>query len=87
MLGASLNVIMHHQACLLLVLLAGSLLKPDKSSAPFSPLSDAHAHTLIQYLSCQHPSHPLTNKQTTHHLHNGSAKIAPPPKKKCTAFF
>lgn len=65
MLGVSLNVIKHHQACLLLGLFASLLLKPDKSSASFNPLSDAHAHTLIQRLSCQHPPYPLTNKQTT----------------------
>lgn len=65
MLGVSLNVIMHHQACLLLGLFASLLLKPDKSSASFNPLSGAHAHTLKQRLSCQHPPHLLTNKLTT----------------------
>lgn len=35
-------LIMHHQACLLL---ACSLLRPDKSSASFNPLTGTHAHT------------------------------------------
>lgn len=59
MLGASLNEIMHHQACLLL---ASLLSRPDKSSAPFNPLTGAHAHTLMQCLSCQ------PNKQSTHNI-------------------
>lgn len=67
MLGVSLNVIMHHQACLLL---PSSLLRTDKSSAPFNPLTGAHAHTLLQRLNCQpHHHHSFTHKQTTRNFH------------------
>lgn len=61
MLGAFPNMIiliMHHQACLLL---ARSLLRPDKSSASFNPLTGAHAHTCKLCLSTETPKSDIMN--------------------------